>query len=35
MRVYLWDNFKCTNIFIMGVLEGEQREQEIERIFEK
>ena len=21
----LWDNFKCTNICIMGVLEGEER----------
>ena len=31
----LWDNFKCTNIHIMGVLEGEKREQKIENLFEK
>ena len=30
----LWDNFKCTNICIMGVLE-EEREQKIGNLFEK
>ena len=25
-----WDNFKCTNILIIRVLEGEEKEQEIE-----
>ena len=24
----LWDNIKCTNIHIIGVLEGEERERE-------
>ena len=31
----LWDNFNYTNIHIMGVLEGEEREQELEYLFEK
>ena len=31
----LWDNFKCTNIWIIGVPEGEEEEQEIENLFEK
>ena len=31
----LGDNFKYTNIHNMGVLEGEEREQEIENIWEK
>ena len=31
----LWDNFKHTNIRIIGVLEGGEREQEIENLFEK
>ena len=31
----LWDNFKCPNIQIIGVPEGEEEEQEIENIFEK
>ena len=30
----LWDNFKCTNIQIIGVPEGEEEEQEIEDLFE-
>ena len=30
----LWDNFKCTNIHIMG-LPQEEREQEIENLFQK
>ena len=29
------DNFKCSNIRIIGVPEGEQEEQEIESLFEK
>ena len=29
----LWDNFKCTNTHIIGVLEGEEKEQEIENLF--
>ena len=32
---YLWDNFKYTNIQITVVLEGEEKEQEIENLFEK
>ena len=31
----LWDNFKCTNIWIIGVPEGEEEEQEIENLFEQ
>ena len=31
----LWDNFKCTNIWIIGLPEGEEKEQEIENLFEK
>ena len=31
----LWDNFKCSNIRIIGVPEGEEKEQEIENLFEK
>ena len=31
----LWDNFRHTNICTMGVLEGEEREQEIESLFTK
>nr|KAF6501062.1 hypothetical protein HJG59_008047 [Molossus molossus] len=30
----LWDNFKRANIRILGVPEGEEREQEIENLFE-
>ena len=29
----LWDNVKCTNILIIGVPEGEEREKETEKIF--
>ena len=29
----LWD-FKCSNIEIIGILEGEEKEQEIESLFE-
>ena len=29
----LWDNFKCSNIWIIGVQE-EEEEQEIENLFE-
>ena len=31
----LQDNFKCSNIEIIGVSEGEEEEQEIENLFEK
>ena len=31
----LWDNFRHTNICTMGVLEGEEREHEIESLFTK
>ena len=31
----LWDNFKRSNISIIGVPEGEEEEQEIENLFEK
>ena len=29
----LWDNFKLTNIHIIGLLKGEERQQEIENLF--
>ena len=31
----LWDNIKCTNICIIGLLEGEEREKGPEKIFEE
>ena len=31
----LWDKFKCSNIRIIGVPEGEEKEQEIGNRFEK
>ena len=31
----LWENFKCTNIWIIRVPEREEEEQEIENLFEK
>ena len=31
----LWDNFKCSNIRIIGVPEGGEEEQETENLFEK
>ena len=31
----LWDNFKCANIHIIGVLKGKEKEQEIGNLFEK
>ena len=31
----LWDNFKYSNTWIIGVPEGEEEEQEIENLFEK
>ena len=31
----LWDNLKHSNIWIIGVWEGEEEEQEIENLFEK
>ena len=30
-----WDNIKCTNICIIGVPEGEEREKGLEKIFEE
>ena len=34
-RRELWDNVKCTNICIIGVPEGEEREKGTEKIFQK
>ena len=31
----LWDNFKCSNMRITGVPEGEEQEQEVENLFEQ
>ena len=31
----LWDNVKCTNLQIIGVPEGEEREKGPEKIFEE
>ena len=31
----LWDNFKCSNIRIIGVPEGEEQQQEVENLFEQ
>ena len=31
----LWDNFKHSNIQIIGVPEGEKEEQEVEKLFEQ
>ena len=31
----LWDNFKHSNIWIIGVPEGEEEDQEIENLFEQ
>ena len=31
----LWDNFKCSNICIIGVPEGEEEEQNTGNLFEK
>ena len=31
----LWDNFKLSNIQIIGLPEGEEKEQEIENLFEQ
>ena len=30
-----WDNIKCNNIRIIGILEGEEREKGPEKIFEE
>ena len=30
-----WDNFKYPNIWIIGVTEGEEQQQEIENLFEQ
>ena len=31
----LWNNFKCSNIQIIGVSEGKEEEQKLETLFEK
>ena len=31
----LWDNFKPSNVWIIGVPEGEEEEQQIENLFEQ
>ena len=31
----IWDNFKCSNIRIIVVPEGEEEEQEMENLFEQ
>ena len=31
----LWDNLKCSNIWIIGVPEGEEQQQEIENLLEQ
>ena len=31
----LWDNVKCTNIRIIGLPEGDEREKETEKIFQE
>ena len=31
----LWDNVKCTNIHIIGVPEGEEREKGTEKVFQE
>ena len=31
----LWDNIKCTNICIIGVPKGEEREKVTEKIFQE
>ena len=31
----LWDNFKCSNIQVIGLPEGEEEDQEIENLFEQ
>ena len=31
----LWDNFKRSNVHIIGAPEGEEKEQEIKNLFEK
>ena len=31
----LWHSMKCNNIYIIGVLEGEESEQGIENLFEE
>ena len=32
---YLWENFNCSNIRIIGVPEGEEEDQKIENLFEQ
>ena len=33
--MFLWDNFKRSNILIIGVPEGKEKEQEFGNLFEK
>ena len=35
VKTGLLDNFKCSNIQIIGVPEGEEEEQEIKNLFEQ
>ena len=35
VKTGLLDNFKCSNIQIIGVPEGEEQEQEIEKLLEQ
>ena len=35
MRIVLWDNIKCINIRIIGVLEEEEKKKRYEKIFEE
>ena len=32
--INLWDNLKCSNVWIIGVPEGKEEDQEIENLFE-
>ena len=32
---HLWDNFNCTSISVIGIPEGEGREQGSEKVFEE
>ena len=33
--INLWDNLKCSNVWIIGVPEGKEEDQEIENLFEQ
>ena len=32
---HLWDNIKCTNIHIIGVPEGGERERRVKKVFDE